>query len=403
MNRKRKPADNAIEIGNKEEHIQVMGSCIFDLPNSILYIVLLKLPTRSILICKCLCKTWQDLILDHEYAKLHFAQAESYPLARPSNPTRVSRTLYLVEPEDSSDFDFEHSNCTCYDASDFLFNECNGHQFHMNLAKYKIPLRNAEEVLNTHNDGNRKSGTKKKLCIKVCPAGHKYEVVNSCNGLLCLSKPFINDAVVVCNPITGEYIHLPEVLKLEYVKRSIDCGFGFSPKTNQYKVIRISEQGTLDSFRAAEYIKQRELEEACRVKKPFCEWLVTRLQAAGRDRSSFLFWWQEIGSGINIKWVLNAVSIVNLQKREGCTFFDRYHPKIYEPSKSLVLGLLKRLRKEEDENRRLSMEVRASSKGKWSSRACLVIHWMIVIVLLGMLLVEGGARAGLSKNVKLAL
>ncbi|XP_034209043.1 uncharacterized protein LOC117622478 isoform X1 [Prunus dulcis] len=151
------------------------------------------------------------------------------------------------------------------------------------------------------------------------------------------------------------------------------------------------------------YIKQRELEEACRVKKPFCEWLVTRFQAAGRDRSSFLFWWQEIGSGINIKWVLNAVSIVNLQKREGCTFFDRYHPKIYEPSKSLVLGLLKRLRKEEDENRRLSMEVRASSKGKWSSRACLVIHWMIVIVLLGMLLVEGGARAGLSKNVKLAL
>ncbi|CAB4273092.1 unnamed protein product [Prunus armeniaca] len=49
------------------------------------------------------------------------------------------------------------------------------------------------------------------------------------------------------------------------------------------------------------------------------------------------------------------------------------------------------------------IEVRASSKGKWSSRACLVIHWMIIIVLLGMLLVEGGAKAGLSKNVKLAL
>lgn len=96
MNRKRKPADNAIEIGNKEEQIQVMGSCIFDLPKSILYIVLLKLPTRSILICKCLCKTWQDLISDHEFAKLHFAQEESYPLVRPSYPTRVSRTLYLV-------------------------------------------------------------------------------------------------------------------------------------------------------------------------------------------------------------------------------------------------------------------------------------------------------------------
>ncbi|BFG24941.1 hypothetical protein CerSpe_112150 [Prunus speciosa] len=249
MNRKRKPADNVIEIGNKEEQIQVMSSCTFDLPKSILYIVLLKIPTRSIRICKCLCKTWQDLISDHEFTKLHFAQAESYPLVRPSNPTRVSRTLYLVEPEDSSDFDFEHSNCTCYDASDFLFNECNGHQFHMNLAKYKIPLRNAEEVLNTHNDANRKPGTKKKLCINVCPAGHKYEVVNSCDGLLCLSNPLINDPVVVCNPITGEFVHLPQVFKLEYVKGSTDCGFGFSPKTNQYKVIRISEQGSLDPFR----------------------------------------------------------------------------------------------------------------------------------------------------------
>lgn len=78
------------------------------------------------------------------------------------------------------------------------------------------------------------------------------------------------------------------------------------------------------------------------------------------------------------------------------TFFDWYDPKICEPSESLILELLKRLRKEEDENRRLNMEVRASSKGKWSSQACLVIHWMIVIVLLGMLLEEGGAKAGLA-------
>lgn len=195
MHRKRKPADNPIDIGNKAEQIQVIVFCIFDLPKSILYIVLLKLPTRSILICKCLCKTWHDLILDREFAMLHFAQAESNPSVQPSNPTLVSRTLYLVDPEDGSDFDFKHSICMCNDASDFLFNECNGHQFHLNLAKYKIPLRKAEEVLTTHNDANRKTGTKKKLCIKVCPAGHKYEVVNSCNGLLCLSKPFISGCV----------------------------------------------------------------------------------------------------------------------------------------------------------------------------------------------------------------
>lgn len=37
-----------------------------------------------------------------------------------------------------------------------------------------------------------------------------------------------HSSVVVCNQITGEFIHLPEVFKLENVKGSIDCGFGQS-------------------------------------------------------------------------------------------------------------------------------------------------------------------------------
>jgi hypothetical protein len=30
--------------------------------------------------------------------------------------------------------------------------------------------------------------------------------VNSCNGLLCLSKSIMNNPHFICNPITGEFI-----------------------------------------------------------------------------------------------------------------------------------------------------------------------------------------------------
>ncbi|CAB4303887.1 unnamed protein product [Prunus armeniaca] len=81
----------------------------------------------------------------------------------------MSRTLYLVEPEDSSGFDLKD-------------HDCNRSRV---LSKYKFPLRDAEELLNNHRNGMP-------------------------------SKTWI----------------------------SSDSGFGFSPRTNEYKVIRILNEGT---------------------------------------------------------------------------------------------------------------------------------------------------------------
>ncbi|XP_065872648.1 putative F-box protein At1g26515 isoform X2 [Euphorbia lathyris] len=58
-------------------------------------------------------------------------------------------------------------------------------------------------------------------------------------GLLCLSNPSGNDPVIVCNPVTGEFINLPEVRTVKHLNMPLECGFGFSPMTNQYKVIRM--------------------------------------------------------------------------------------------------------------------------------------------------------------------
>jgi len=69
--------------------------------------------------------------------------------------------------------------------------------------------------------------------------------VNSCNGLLCLSHPSIGNPLVICNPVTGEFIRLPEAtttpfrLNTARVRIQGQAGFGFQPKTNEYKVIKM--------------------------------------------------------------------------------------------------------------------------------------------------------------------
>ena len=64
--------------------------------------------------------------------------------------------------------------------------------------------------------------------------------MNSCNGLLCLSNPSFGNPVVICNPVTGEFIRLPEsTMDRTRVRMLGQAGFGFQPKTNEYKVISV--------------------------------------------------------------------------------------------------------------------------------------------------------------------
>ncbi|CAL0302892.1 unnamed protein product [Lupinus luteus] len=92
----------------------------------------------------------------------------------------------------------------------------------------------------------------------------KFGIVNSCNGLLCVCTSPFNNPIYVCNPITGEYIMLPkpklnpnlfcyymdEEEKSELYKSNfVVSGFGFNPKTNQYKVMRMMELETTTETR----------------------------------------------------------------------------------------------------------------------------------------------------------
>ncbi|XP_058225939.1 F-box protein At3g07870-like [Rhododendron vialii] len=223
--RKRKGFGDKEVDGVEDKQNQYFGRPLTEFPAGISLNILVRLSVKRILICKRVCKTWRTIVSSPEFAKLHFARGEAFPLVRSAAPSRVSRTLYLVEPP-------EH--CSGFDDGPIK----------MKLdTKLKIPVYDEETVIEM--DPPPKSG------VKLRAEHHELKIANSCNGLLCLCEPTLDfpfevwrNPIAVCNPITSEYINLPDPIEWDRdTKRSlsIHCGLGFSPKMNQYKVIRFRE------------------------------------------------------------------------------------------------------------------------------------------------------------------
>ncbi|KAI9118469.1 hypothetical protein K1719_010801 [Acacia pycnantha] len=234
--------------GNPKVHPR--ETTLGDLPYDIFNNILLKLPMKSVLICKCVCKSWRSIISDPRLAQLYFDCAPITALVRTSDSRRVSRTVHLLDFDEfksneaqnlSSDNDCDHV-CSCKDSP-----TPNCHN-HMKLeVKFKLPLRDSKGVLDKMLEA-RKRG-KKRTSIACKPEDDKFNVVNSCNGLLCLWNPIkrsscvlyyqcVREALVVCNPVTGEFIRLPQS---EGLRRChyVFAGLGYLKKSNEYKVIQI--------------------------------------------------------------------------------------------------------------------------------------------------------------------
>ena len=241
--RRRKLLANETETRHIDEQFQRLGLSIMNLPTAVVVEILLKLSAKSVVACKSVCKAWHGLISDPQFAELHFAQAKPCALVRTEEKTRISRALYVVDPEDVRGFDF--GECSCEEATSEWDVYCNCYKSMKLGSKLKIPLRNAQFALGEKDGANvslqAENGASRKRCTKLNlkPRDHKCNVVNSCNGLLCLSEPLRNNPVAICNPITGEFVNLPKAFHSANYDSFVDCGLGFSTGTNQYKVVRI--------------------------------------------------------------------------------------------------------------------------------------------------------------------
>ncbi|KAF2324797.1 hypothetical protein GH714_017139 [Hevea brasiliensis] len=181
--------DSSPKLPRKASKGSSVSTNITELPVDILVDILCRLPIDNIISCRCVCTTLRHIITSNpQFARSYFSTSPVDALLCVGD--RISRFLCLLrlEHEIAADLDVQ-----------------------VPRLKFRLPL-------------------------------HDLVILNSCNGFLCLGKPPLYNPVIVCNPITGEYINLPsrtEGLGHEEIHSQVVSGFGYCPKTHQYKVVRL--------------------------------------------------------------------------------------------------------------------------------------------------------------------
>ncbi|KAJ6390255.1 hypothetical protein OIU77_024470 [Salix suchowensis] len=157
------------------------------LPREIARDILSRLPITSLVKFKCVCRAWRAMALDPQVVNLY-------------------------------------SSCSTQDADPCV------------ILHSDFPIRNNLYFVDFAADDEEKDKVKR-LQAPFSSRMPEFEVVGSCNGLLCLADSLYNDSLYIYNPFTGGYKELPK--SLQYPDQEVVFGFGFNPETNEYKVIRI--------------------------------------------------------------------------------------------------------------------------------------------------------------------
>ncbi|KAK6114753.1 hypothetical protein DH2020_007022 [Rehmannia glutinosa] len=166
-----------------------------NLPSEIIIDILSRLPIKTIRACKCVCKSWLELLETHEFANSHLSK--SVPGLVIHQSEMWSELIQIFEFEDEPDI--EH------------------HELHYNPV------------------------TEIDLNAFINPSHRSIGIEGSANGLLFLRE--INtqpNVFYICNPITRECLELQSQEKFVYSYPTIvTYGFGVSKITGQHKVVRI--------------------------------------------------------------------------------------------------------------------------------------------------------------------
>ncbi|XP_026453048.1 F-box protein At3g07870-like [Papaver somniferum] len=166
------------------EHLRI-------LPLEIKLDILSRLPTESVLECKLVCKPWRNLVCHSSFSQQHL---------------------------------------------DHLLHNDSGKSINVIFNADKPRINSSECYWFSYNEENLSPSIRR---IDLTPELRSYSIVGSCNGLICLNHESL---IVICNPITKEYVTLPKLEKENVTgwKQCLLTGFGYHPVTNEYKVISIN-------------------------------------------------------------------------------------------------------------------------------------------------------------------
>ncbi|XP_042513713.1 F-box protein At3g07870-like isoform X2 [Macadamia integrifolia] len=161
------------------------------LPSEVVFDILSRLPIKTLARCRCVSKDMRRITHIRRFIQMHHNRAIQGDIP----PSLLVHARYCIDELPNDIYLLQHD--TCDDTLD------------------------GRAVVAHPQFSTRK----------------KFEVVGSCNGLLCLSEPRHYGPRFVCNPVTGEYISLPKPDK--HTDFDIVSGFGYDEMANEYKVVRM--------------------------------------------------------------------------------------------------------------------------------------------------------------------
>ncbi|XP_012854989.1 PREDICTED: F-box/kelch-repeat protein At3g06240-like [Erythranthe guttata] len=201
-----------------------------NLPSEVIIDIISRLPARSTAICKCVCKSWRDLIRNRELLKNLPPEIVIEILSRLSIRTigtckRVRKSWRdLLQTRQFADSHLSKS-------VQGLVVSHNYTRFHVLAFEDELDLEDPDIHCNP-----LATFDSCKLFINI------FDVKASVNGLLFL-HPMSSTATdyYICNPITREFFEFPFEPRLFYIYfyETVNYGFGVSKVTGQYKVVRI--------------------------------------------------------------------------------------------------------------------------------------------------------------------
>ncbi|XP_076948076.1 F-box/kelch-repeat protein At3g23880-like [Bidens hawaiensis] len=176
-------------------------------PTEIIVEFLLRLPVKSVLRCKSVCKSWYSLISDPQFVKSHLAMSTT------NNYYRQHRLVFSTERN--------------------IINVDNSSIFSTNQGT-RIESCNLDDVMHDNCVNNALE-----LDYPFKHLSKRVSIVGSCNGLICIDVD--KDVLYIWNPSTRKSYRLPPTGTYRthpgfYVLH----GFGYIASTDDYKVVELS-------------------------------------------------------------------------------------------------------------------------------------------------------------------
>ncbi|XP_054776242.1 F-box/kelch-repeat protein At3g06240-like [Prosopis cineraria] len=168
-----------------------------NLPQELLEDILSRLPYKSLLRFKCVCKFWYALFTDPIFQALH--------------------------------------------VSHFIKHHTFGNSVILRLSfpttSYGLPMQNYKLFSLSSND----SSVDDTLLPEVKLLSTKFRISGHCNGILCLSGGYWSQCneVILYNPATREFKCLPDSNMRSKSSFALAVGLGYNSQTDDYKVVRI--------------------------------------------------------------------------------------------------------------------------------------------------------------------